>query len=111
MAETEFSKWLTVRFLEYQAAQKRRVTVEEFAQYLGGVHQVTVSRWMNGTRTPDQGYVSMLADRFGDEVYDMLDLPRPDPRLQAIIANWKCLTDEQRNQLANLGKPLKDKKR
>lgn len=108
---TEFGQWLTTKFLEYQAAQQKRVTVAEFAQYLGGVHQVTVSRWMNGTRTPEQGYIPLLADRFGDEVYDLLDLPRPDPRLKAIIANWKCLTDEQRNQLESLAKSPKGKKR
>lgn len=105
-----FSQWLTLKFLEYQTAQKRRVTVGEFAKYIG-VNQVTLGRWMSGIRTPDREYVTLLTDKFGDEVYDALELPRPDPRLQAIIANWKCLTDEQRNQLANLGKPLKDKKR
>ncbi len=99
--QTEFGKWLTKKYLEYQAGQGKRITIADFADYLGGVHQVTVSRWMNGTRIPDGEYLSMLASALGDEVYDVLRLPRPDKRLAAIITSWGVLSESQRDKLAD----------
>ncbi len=95
-AMNNFPKYLERKYLEWQQQKGERKTIEEFAAYLG-VSQGIVSFWMNGRRKPNQLSVEMLAGVFGLEVYDALDLPRPDADLHFIQSQWENLTPEERH--------------
>jgi len=92
------SEWLTKQFLAWQKQTEKRQTVTSFAAYLG-VSRDVLNQWMNGRRKPSGQSVELLAEKLGDEVYDVLGIARPDPRLQAIMKLWGRLSDEIRQGL------------
>lgn len=94
----KFSEWITQKFLEWQIEQGKRKTIEEFADYIG-VSRPIVSMWMNGKRTPSRDNIHLLAQIFGPEIYDILNLPRPDPDLQTITYLWPRLPETARRQI------------
>lgn len=73
--------------------------MEEFAAYLG-VSRPLLNMWMNGQRKPGGENVRLLSYVYGEEVYDVLDLPRPNPYLQAINRAWEKLSPEHQRKLA-----------
>jgi transcriptional regulator with XRE-family HTH domain len=76
MSET-FSKWLTDKYLDWQKASGSRRTLDEYAKLLR-VGQSTISEWMNGRYNPRSAkHIDLLRAQYGDEVYDILGLPRP----------------------------------
>ena len=46
-----FPQWINRKFVEWQAAQGKRKTVEEFAIYLG-ISRPLLNMWMNGNKKP-----------------------------------------------------------
>lgn len=82
----KFSKFLEFKYLEWQQNVGRK-TVKEFAAYIG-VSTSTISTWWNEDRVPEGENIQKLASKLGIEVYDSLDLPRPDPDLLYIQQNW-----------------------
>lgn len=98
MVKTKLGEWLEQQYVTWQARQGGRRTIDAFAQYVG-VSRVAINRWMNGTRTPDAEYADLIAEKLGPEIYDLLDIPRPDPRLQAIIRQWGNLPEYIKDDL------------
>jgi len=78
-----FSSWITRKYVEWQAKEGKRKTIEEFAAYLG-TSRPLVNMWMNGNKKPGKENIKILAELFGNEVYDILELPRPNPYKQVI---------------------------
>ena len=72
-----FSRFLELKFLEWQQREGGRKTVKEFAAYIG-VSQSTISTWWNEDRKPEGENLRKLAEKLGIEVYDILGMPRPD---------------------------------
>lgn len=95
---TSFRDWINQKFIEWEKQSGRRRTLNQFADYLG-VSRVIVSMWMNGTRTPSRDNASLLAQTFGPEIYDILNLPRPDPDLQTITYLWPRLPETARRAI------------
>jgi transcriptional regulator with XRE-family HTH domain len=91
-------EWLTKKFVDWQAAEEKRKSVSDFADYLG-VSRDTLNKYMNGTRKPTGTYVERIAAKLGVEIYDLLGSPRPDPRLQAVISAWPKMTEREREEL------------
>ncbi len=83
----ETSKWLNNKFLDLQKGSGRRWTLTEFAEYLD-CPQPQVSRWLMGKTLPGSDYIEKIA-KLGDEIYDLVDLPRPDPDLRYIEQHWE----------------------
>lgn len=73
----------------------------DFARFLG-VESTTLSNWVNGGRRPTGKYILLLASKLGPEIYDVLGMPRPDSRLQRIIANWGRIPPEGRRELERM---------
>ncbi len=96
---TAFSKWLEAKFLEWQSASGERQTVGSFADYLD-ISRPLVSMWMNARRTPSTENQKVLAEYFGYEVYDVLNVERPDPDFEKIENLWGKLPAKARQQLA-----------
>jgi len=95
-----FSDWITQKFLEWQAKEGKRKTLEEFSAYIG-VSRPLLNMWMNGTKKkPGIENVKMLSEIFGVEIYDILEIPRPNPYLQKINRLWEHLPEDIQKRLA-----------
>ena len=93
-----FSRWLEQRYLAYQAAEGRRITLGEFAAKMG-ISQGLLSHYLKGIRHPRRATVERLAGFLGDEIYAVLGLTRPDPRFVNFQRMWDRLDDAQREAL------------
>jgi transcriptional regulator with XRE-family HTH domain len=72
---SKFSDWMTKKYIEWRGDTRRTVT--DFADYVG-VSQQTLSQWLNKDDVvPQAKNVTVLADRFGPEIYEVLGLPVP----------------------------------
>ena len=96
---TDFSSWLENQYIDWQKSAGSRKTINEFADFLG-VSQPLVSMWMNGKRRPGAENIDALAEVLGDEIYDLLNIPRPDPDLLSIKKLWAKLPETARHALA-----------
>lgn len=94
-----FSEWINQKFVDWQAKQGRRKTVEEFAAYIG-VSRPLLNMWLNGNKKPGTGNTELLAEIFGNDVYDVLGLPRPNPLLQIVKSNWEFTSEETQERVA-----------
>jgi transcriptional regulator with XRE-family HTH domain len=88
-----FPELLEQKFLEWQMEKGERKTLYEFANYLGVSHG-TISFWINGVKKPSDSNIEKLAELFGNEIYDALDLPRPNPYLQKLNRLWQFIPEE-----------------
>lgn len=67
--------------------------------------------WMNGSRRPGSENIKLLAEIFGIEVFDALDLPRPDPDLHYLQAHWVNLPPEKRKEMREQAEAYVTKKK
>jgi len=105
---SRFTVLLEKAFLEFRIRQTRQrlsVSLNSFAKFLDFSPPI-VNLWLNGGRLPTQGNVERIIPKLVDlldlEVYDFLELPRPDPDLQLLIRIWDRIPKEKRQELANL---------
>lgn len=98
----EFSNWITRQFVEWQANVGKRKTLEEFAAYIG-VSRPLLNMWMNGNKKPGRENIKLLAETFGLEIYDVLDMPRPDPDLERLSQIWDRIPEKARQSLREQG--------
>lgn len=94
-----FPQWINRKFVEWQASQGKRKTVEEFAIYLG-VSRPLLNMWMNGNKKPGRENINLLSEIFGNEVFDILGLPRPNPYLQRVNRVWEFLPEAIQKRIA-----------
>jgi transcriptional regulator with XRE-family HTH domain len=99
MPHHPFSVLLERKFLEWQIEMGGRRSQAEFAQHLG-VKRASLTMWMNGDHLPERANAEQLAKILGNEVYDALDLPRPNPYLQKINQVFEKLSPEHQQKLA-----------
>jgi transcriptional regulator with XRE-family HTH domain len=84
----DFAQFLEIKFIDWQKEEGGRKTVNEFADFLG-VGRSTISMWWTKKNVPkDEVIIRKLADRLGLEVYDVLNMERPDPDLLFILSHW-----------------------
>ena len=101
LVSVEFKQYLERSFLDWQYEQGERKTLSEFAAYLG-ISKGVLNNYFSGRRNPSEENIELLAKKLGDEVYDVLGIPRPDDRLTAIIKAWGSATDELRTKIEQL---------
>lgn len=92
-----FPELLEKKYLQWQTQQGKRKTLDEFAEYLG-VGKAILSHWMNGKRKPSPESLRLLSNKLGFEVYDTLNLPRPDEDLAYISQHWDDVSEEFRRE-------------
>jgi transcriptional regulator with XRE-family HTH domain len=86
-AMTSFSKYLFSKLQEFEKDRGQRISLNDFADYLG-VSRPLISYWLSGEKKPSLEKIRIITEKFGPEVYDVLDLPRPDPDLTYLQAHW-----------------------
>lgn len=101
MPRHPFTVLLERKFLEWQLQSGGRKSQAEFATHLG-VKRTSLTMWMNGDHLPERANVDQLAKVLGIEVYDALDLPRPNPYLQKINQIFEKLSPEHQQKLAEM---------
>jgi transcriptional regulator with XRE-family HTH domain len=87
------------KFLEWQIEMGERKSQADFAELIG-VSRASLTMWMNGNHLPEIDNVHKLANVLGVEVYDALDLPRPNPYLHKINQIFDRLSPEHQQRLA-----------
>lgn len=88
-----FPEFLEQKFLEWQMKNGERKNLYQFASYVGVSHG-TMSFWINGVKKPNGDNVERLVTLFGNEIYDVLELPRPNPYLQKLNRLWEFIPEE-----------------
>ena len=92
---SNFADWMTKNFLAWQSQQGKRKTIEDFAAYIG-VSRPLLNQWMNGDiPRPGRENISRLADIFGPEIYDVLEIPRPNIHLQHLSKIWENIPPDK----------------
>jgi transcriptional regulator with XRE-family HTH domain len=96
--KSAFAQYIERLFVDWQAKQKRRASVDEFASYMG-CSQAAVSLWMADRRKPNSESIHRIYELYGPEIYDVLNLPRPDPLLDYVITHWDRLRPEKQLEI------------
>jgi transcriptional regulator with XRE-family HTH domain len=91
--------YLTQKYLEWQAQLGQRKTLEEFADHLD-VSRPMLSFWMNGRRFPNEENIEKIAVKLGNDIYDALGLPRPNPYKQKIDRLWEFLPEDIQRRIS-----------
>lgn len=108
MTPQQFKDFLFNYFVEWEKEQpKRRSSYSAFARWLSensyriNIKQQIVSDWLNGKYKPDdEQYLLVLAEKVGDDIYDVLNKKRPNPFLVSIQSRWDRIPPEQQRKLA-----------
>lgn len=91
----EISEWINKKYLDWQYATGERQTLKAFAKYLD-VKTTTLSSWLNDDIPPTGDNLLKLADRLGYEVFDVLGVEPPYPRvIHQAKAAYDALPSEQ----------------
>lgn len=92
----KFARFLETEFINWQAAQGRRVLLDEFAVYLG-ISRPLLSHYLNGIRLPSRKMASRIAAQLGPETYAALAWSHEE----ILAAVWAEFTEAQRRQLVD----------
>jgi transcriptional regulator with XRE-family HTH domain len=90
MKDKKISDLFERLFVEFQAKQGHRVTLDDFAKYIG-CSRPLVSFWLAGTRRPGPKYIRRLALLFGPKIYETFEEPSPNAILEYVNDNWNNL--------------------
>lgn len=97
-----FPEYLLERIQEFERDKGERTSLDKFAEYIG-VSRPLVSHWLKGKYSPSLENVRTLAELFGPEIYEVLQLPAPDPDLELLKSIWKHIPEEKRRSLREQG--------
>jgi len=96
----ETKEWLEKKYREWRDGRPRNSdSMERFAKHLG-VSRNTLNNWMNRGQTPGRESAAPIAAALGPEIYDLLNLPRPDPLLDLIVRKWGTLSNAVQQEIA-----------
>src|SRR3972149_1247724 len=100
MVET-FASWLRRKYLEWQSDQDALASQVAFAKHLRVKHQ-SLNKWLNGKGVPEGENVLHLADKYGGEVYQALNIdpPERDIWFRMILEAWNVVPDAVKEKTA-----------
>lgn len=107
--EQPFKDRLFAYFKSWEELQpKKRSSFSAFARWLSNntmkvqVKQQVVDSWMNGSIPKDHKFVAVLAEKIGIEIFDWLDLPRPNQYLKLATEKWEFMSEEKQKQISSM---------
>lgn len=92
-------EWLNQKFRGWEKDQGRSQSYFAFARYLG-VSQNDLALWMDGSALPKGDDILVLADKLGPEIYDALEIFRPNTQNQRMAAAFPGLPSGLRDRLS-----------
>lgn len=96
---SKFPSWFSKAYNRWKKSQPGEENFPAFCDLLG-YPATKVMSWLQGESYPDGPEVLSLAGLFGENVYGILDLPKPDPDLLKIFCCLKQLKGQDRSKLA-----------
>lgn len=91
--------WLNQKFVEWEKTQGHKQSYYAFARYLE-VSQSGLGQWMAGSAAPGGDDLLNIANKLGEEIYDILGLPRPNAEVQRLTVSFASLPPEIRKSLS-----------
>jgi transcriptional regulator with XRE-family HTH domain len=96
---SKFSVFLEKQYLDWMQKSGKRKTLNEFADFLG-IKRPLLSLWLGGKREPSYETTQRLSNLLGIEIFDALELPKPDPTLHYVNRHWGDLPDDIQKKVA-----------
>jgi transcriptional regulator with XRE-family HTH domain len=93
-----FAALLLHQMQQWESAQGKRATLRGFANHLE-VSQPLLSIWMKGNTRPSTEKIELLAAKLGNQVYEVLGLPKPDPDLLRLNQIWPHIPEAMRRSI------------
>src|SRR5574340_1248470 len=96
---SNFPAWFNRAYKRWSRSQAVEEDFIAFSDLLG-YPPSKVLGWLHGEFLPEEPEVLSIAGIFGVKVYQVLDLPMPDPELIKIFGSFAHLTGQDRSNLA-----------
>lgn len=98
----KFNDWITEKYVDWRGnAIGRERSIKEFSDWIGVSNQL-MTYWMmqDGKIPKHKKTIDKLVNKFGSEVYVVLEIPSPPLFIQKLEAIYDKLTPEQRQSLS-----------
>jgi len=96
---SNFPAWFNRAYKRWSRSQAGEEDFIAFCDLLG-YPPSKVLGWMHGEFLPEGSEILSIAGTLGKEVYQTLDLPKPDPELIKIFGSFAHLSGQDRSNLA-----------
>ena len=97
---SNFPAWFTRAYKRWSRSQAGEEDFIAFCDLLG-YPPSKVLGWLHGEFLPEEPEVLNIAGIFGTDIYEVLDLPKPEPQLLKIYKSFAHLTGENRGKIAH----------
>ena len=96
---SNFPAWFNRAYKRWSRSQAGEEDFIAFCDLLG-YPPSKVLGWLHGEFLPEGSEILSIAGTLGTEVYQVLDLPKPDPELIKIFESFAHLNGQDRSNLA-----------
>ena len=97
---SNFPAWFNRAYKRWSRSQEGKEDFIAFCDLLG-YPPSKVLGWLHGEFLPEEPEVLNIAGIFGTDIYEVLDLPKPEPQLLKIYKSFAHLTGENRGKIAH----------
>ena len=97
---SNFPTWFNRAYKRWSRSQAGEEDFIAFCDLLG-YPPSKVLGWLHGEFLPEEPEVLNIAGIFGTDIYEVLDLPKPEPQLLKIYKSFAHLTGENRGKIAH----------
>jgi hypothetical protein len=97
---SNFPAWFNRAYKRWSRSQAGEEDFIAFCDLLG-YPPSKVLGWLHGEFLPEEPEVLNIAGIFGTDIYEVLDLPKPEPQLLKIYKSFAHLTGEDRGKIAH----------
>ena len=97
---SNFPAWFNRAYKRWSRSQAGEEDFIAFCDLLG-YPPSKVLGWLHGEFLPEEPEVLSIAGIFGTDIYEVLDLPKPEPQLLKIYKSFAHLTGENRGKIAH----------
>ncbi|GAP06038.1 hypothetical protein ATHL_00884 [Anaerolinea thermolimosa] len=97
---SNFPAWFNRAYKRWSRSQAGEEDFIAFSDLLG-YPPSKVLGWLHGEFLPEEPEVLSIAGIFGTDVYEVLDLPKPEPQLLEIYKSFAHITGENRGKIVH----------
>ena len=95
-----FQEWLEQKYTDWEKNQSGMQSYYTFARFLDVGHS-SLTLWISGAATPAGDDLAKIASKLGQEVFDILNLPRPNSPAAKLLSGFSTLPSAFQNRLSN----------